>query len=62
MKIDAMGVLKAAGFYVPLSTSHPSVRNSYILRETAADLIVGALYTGGSAGSLSVLSLRQWRS
>jgi len=35
-----MGVLKAGGFYVPLSPSHPLVRNNYILRETEADLIV----------------------
>jgi amino acid adenylation domain-containing protein len=35
-----LGVLKAGGFYVPLSPSHPSVRNNYILRETEADLIV----------------------
>jgi len=35
-----IGVLKAGGFYVPLSPSHPSVRNNYILRETEADLIV----------------------
>jgi amino acid adenylation domain-containing protein len=35
-----MGVLKAGGFYVPLSRSHPLARNNYILRETEADLIV----------------------
>ncbi len=35
-----MGVLKAGGFYVSLSPSHPLVRNNYILRETEADLIV----------------------
>jgi amino acid adenylation domain-containing protein len=35
-----VGVLKGGGFYVPLSPSHPSVRNIYILRETEADLIV----------------------
>jgi amino acid adenylation domain-containing protein len=35
-----VGVLKAGGFYVPLSPSHPSVRNNYILTETQANLIV----------------------
>jgi amino acid adenylation domain-containing protein len=44
-----LGVLKAGGFYVPLSPSHPSVRNSYILRETEADLIV----TDGRSWSLA---------
>jgi amino acid adenylation domain-containing protein len=43
-----LGVLKAGGFYVPLSPSHPSVRNSFILTETEAELIV----TDG--GSLSL--------
>ena len=36
----ALGVLKDGGFYVPLSPSHPRVRNSYILNETEATLIV----------------------
>src|SRR5688572_16283388 len=35
-----VGVLKAGGFYVPLSPSHPRVRNSYILNNTEATLIV----------------------
>ena len=35
-----LGVLKAGRFYVPLSPSHPSVRNTYILHETEATLIV----------------------
>ena len=35
-----LGVLKAGGFYVPLSPSHPRVRNSYILNDTEATLIV----------------------
>jgi len=36
----ALGVLKAGGFYVLLSPSHPRVRNSYILNQTEAPLIV----------------------
>jgi non-ribosomal peptide synthetase component F len=36
----ALGVLKAGGFYVLLSPSHPRVRNSHILNETEATLIV----------------------
>jgi len=35
-----VGVLKAGGFYVPLSPSHPRVRNNYILNDTEATLIV----------------------
>src|SRR5215470_6648132 len=35
-----MGVLKAGGFHVLLSPSHPLARNNYILRETEAGLIV----------------------
>ena len=35
-----VGVLKAGGFIVPLSPSHPRVRNNYILNDTEATLIV----------------------
>jgi len=38
--IASFGVLKTAGFYVPLTPSHPSARNSYILKESEATLIV----------------------
>jgi amino acid adenylation domain-containing protein len=40
MMAATLGVLKMGGFYVPLSPSHPHVRNSYILNETAATFIV----------------------
>ena len=38
--IAGMGVLKTGGFYVPLAPSHPHARNSYILNETGATLIL----------------------
>jgi amino acid adenylation domain-containing protein len=38
--IAGMGVLKTAGFYVPLAPSHPRARNSYILSETDATVIL----------------------
>jgi len=38
--IGGLAVLKMGGFYVPLAPSHPGERNSYILKETEASLIV----------------------
>ena len=38
--IAGLGVLKTGGFFVPLNESHPRARNSYILNETDATLIV----------------------
>jgi non-ribosomal peptide synthetase component F len=60
----ALGVLKAGGFYVLLSPSHPRVRNSHILNETEATLIVTdsrsfSLATELAQGSCHLLNIEE---
>ena len=36
----ALGVLKAAHFYIPLATDHPEARNAFILEDSCAKILL----------------------